>query len=78
MFEELTRVWLPITHESDLPKFHHALDKSLPGMAGRMFLDEALQLRADWMQLKASMCCIACVADIRCNQVPPTSSQILD
>lgn len=69
MLEELTDPWVPIIHETDQGKFRHALDGSLPGMAGRMYLDESLDLRADWTRLRSSMCCIACVAEIRCCQV---------
>lgn len=69
MFEELTHVVVPILKGTDRMKFLNALDKSLPGMAARMFLDEALELQADWMQVKASMCCLACTAEIRCFQV---------
>lgn len=69
MLEEMTSKWVPIVHETDRSKFYHSLDSSLPGMAGRMYLDESLELRADWTRLKSSMCCIACVADVRCCQV---------
>eukprot|EP00892_Ulva_mutabilis_P000306 jgi/Ulvmu1/10276/UM060_0078.1 len=71
MFEELTHVIVPILKGTDRMKFLNALDKSLPGMAARMFLDEALELQADWMQVRASMCCLACTADIRCFQIMP-------
>ena len=69
LLEELTEEWVPIVHETDRGKFLHALDGSLPGMTGRMFLDEALDLRADWTRLRSSAVCIACVAEIRCCQV---------
>lgn len=71
MFEELTHVLVPIVKETDRMKVLNALDPSLPGRAARMFLDEALQLQADWLQVRASMCCLACTADIRCLQARP-------
>ena len=64
-------MFVPILKGTDRMKFLNSLDPSLPGMAARMFLDESLQLQADWMQVKASMCCLACTADIRCCQVRP-------
>jgi hypothetical protein len=69
MLQELARVRLPMVKESAPEKFIHALDPSLPSMAARTLVDEALDMQVDWMQCKATFCCIACAADIRCCQV---------
>lgn len=72
LLEELGALPLPIVREAVPQQFLDALDPSIPGMKGRMYLDEALGSMVDLMQCKATMCCLACALDIRCFQVLPS------
>jgi hypothetical protein len=58
--------WLRIEKEAEPSLFLKALDPSNPGMKGRMLLDEAMASKVDYMQCKATMCCIACALELRC------------
>jgi hypothetical protein len=69
VLEELAMSRLHIVREATPQQFLDALDPSIPGMKGRMYLDEAMGSMVDFMECKATMCCIACALDLRCFQV---------
>jgi hypothetical protein len=68
LLEELKGPWAMIVKEAAPQMFLRAVDPSIPGMQGRMLIDEAFSCVVDWMQCKASMCCLGCVLDLRCCQ----------
>ena len=55
--------------EASPEQFLDALDPTIPGMKGRMLLDEAMGSAVDWMQCKSTMCCLACALELRCCKV---------
>ena len=68
LLEELKSWRLRMVQEASPEKFLEALRPGVPGMRGRMLLDEAMACVVDWSQCAASMCCLGCALDLRCCQ----------
>lgn len=69
LVDEVRSLRLRMVKEASPDKFLDALRPEVPGMRGRMLLDEAMACVVDWTQCSVSLCCLGCALDLRCCQV---------